>query len=307
MLDWRTPQTEDMQIIREYMHKAGMRSSDAAAANVFLLREKYNTKIALQDGFLFRKYSGKGMAGRDGLAFPLGDGDIAQAIRLAAEDRREKNKELQFIYLTEEQAGLLRKLGADVPQTDPGNSDYLYTAEHLAELSGRENQKKRNRANKFEKTFPECHMVVRTEFEESFCRDLVEVEEAWFDGQEERVDSAFVEREEIYEACNHWDALGIVGVVVYTKEGIPAAMSIASEISQGVYDIHFEKSYGEYARGGGFAFVNRAFAKYLRDRLGAVWINREEDIGLEGLRRAKMAYNPDLLLNKYHCTFPTDL
>lgn len=303
MLDWRTPQVEDIPGIREYMERAGMRGSDAAAANLFLLREKYNTKIAEQDGFLFRKYCGRGLAGRDGLAFPLGEGDIAHAVQLALKDRAEKKKDLKFIYLTEEQAKTLSGLKELEILTDPGNTDYLYTAAHLSELSGRNNQKKRNHVKHFAAIYPDCTLKVQTAFDEQFCKDIVEVEECWFDSQEERVDSAFVERDEIYDACNHWEDLGLIGAVVYTGDGTPVAMSIASKISEGVFDIHFEKSYGDYARDGGFAFINQRFAVCLRSDFGAEWINREEDIGLEGLRRAKMSYHPDQLLQKYHCVY----
>ena len=112
---------------------------------------------------------------------------------------------------------------------------------------------------------------------------------------------AFVERDEIFEVCRNWKDLGLIGAVVYTGDDEPVAMSIASRISEGCYDIHFEKCYGEYARNGGFAYINRMFAKHLATEYDAKWINREEDIGIEGLRRAKMSYNPDLLLDKYHC------
>jgi hypothetical protein len=125
------------------------------------------------------------------------------------------------------------------------------------------------------------------------------VEERWFAAQTERVDSTFVERLEIYEACRYWEELGLIGAVVYAEE-IPVAMTIASEISRGCFDIHFEKCYGDYAQAGGFAAINRYFAEYLVRERGAQRINREEDIGLEGLRRAKMAYRPDKMLEKYH-------
>ena len=67
-----------------------------------------------------------------------------------------------------------------------------------------------------------------------------------------------------------------------------------------LFDIHFEKCYGEYAQVGGFSVINKFFAEHLMKEYGAEWINREEDIGIEGLRRAKMAYRPDMMLEKYH-------
>lgn len=77
-------------------------------------------------------------------------------------------------------------------------------------------------------------------------------------------------------------------------------MTIASQTSRGCFDIHFEKCYGEYAQNGGFAMINKVFAQKLTEDCGAEWINREEDIGLAGLRKAKLSYHPDKMLQKYH-------
>ena len=300
MLNWRTPQAEDIGLMYQYMEKTGAISSDTSPVNIFLLKEKYNIRIAEQDGFLFRKYSGTSMPGRNGIAFPVGDGDISHAVELAVKDRRERNREPSFIFLTEEQSKIIEETGGFEMCTDRGNSDYLYTADHLAELTGSENRKKRNRVNRFERLYPDMRMQVSTSFEEKFCVDLLKVEERWFEDQESREDSAFVERQEIYDACRYWDALGLIGAVVYSEDDTPVAMTLASKISEGAFDIHFEKCYGEYAQAGGFSYINKHFADHLRKEFGAKWINREEDIGLEGLRRAKMSYNPDLLLTKYH-------
>ena len=301
MLNWRSPQADDIDLLYQYMEKAGAMASDTSPVNIFLLKEKYNIRIAEQDGFLFRKYSGTSIPGRNGIAFPLGDGDIKHAVSLALQYFRERGREPEFIFLTEEQSRIIQDICGYEMHTDRGNSDYLYTADHLAELTGSDNRKKRNRVNRFERLFPGMRMQVSTSFEEKFCVNLLKVEERWFDDQEAREDSAFVERQEIYDACRYWDDLGLIGAVVYAEDDTPVAMSIASKISEGVFDIHFEKCYGEYAKAGGFSYINKHFAEYLRDEAGAKWINREEDIGLEGLRRAKMAYNPDLLLTKYHC------
>jgi len=301
MLNWRTPQAEDIGLLYQYTEKAGAFASDTSPANIFLLKEKYNIRIAEQDGFLFRKYSGTSIPGRNGIAFPLGDGDISHAVELAVNDRHERGRVPEFIFLTEEQSEIIHSLTGYEMRTDRGNSDYLYTAEHLATLNGSENRKKRNRVNRFERVYPDMRMKVSTSFDEKFCVNLLKVEERWFEDQEEREDSAFVERQEIYDACRYWDALGLIGAVVYSEDDTPVAMTIASKISEGAFDIHFEKCYGEYAQAGGFSYINKCFADYLRNKEGAVWINREEDIGLEGLRRAKMGYNPDRLLTKYHC------
>lgn len=301
MLDWRTPTVDDVDEMRKCVSAAGAAGSDCSPVNIFLLKEKYNIKIAFRDGFLFRWYTGNRMPGRCGVTFPLGSGDTAGALQLLAEDRAELGEELSLIFLTAGQRDAVAEVFPDMEfGTDEGNSDYTYTAEHLAVLSGKDNEKKRNRVNKFIRQYDDWEIRFAEDDNPTFfTRDMISVEERWFASQEERVDSAFVERLEIYDACKYWDRLGLLGAVIYA-DGAPAAMTIASEISPGNFDIHFEKSWGDYAQAGGFAVINKYFAAYLAEKHGAQWINREEDIGLEGLRRAKMAYRPDLMLEKFH-------
>ncbi len=300
MLEWRTPTIADVPEMKKLIGSSGAMGSDACAANIFLLREKYNIKIAFCEGALLRLYTGTRLPGRRGVTFPLG-GDTGKALDMLEKDAAERGKRPCFIFLTEEQRDILAARYPDMRfETSDGNSDYTYTAKHLAELSGKENEKKRNRVNRFERQYPDRTVKFSdTDIPTFFTRDMISVEERWFAAQSERVDSTFVERLEIYEACRYWEELGLLGAVIYADE-IPVAMTVASEISPGCYDIHFEKCYGDYAQAGGFAAINRYFAEYLAAKHGALWINREEDIGLEGLRKAKMAYRPDKMLIKYH-------
>ena len=303
MLDWRTPTINDLPELRRAAAESAARGSDTSAVNIFLLREKYNICVAFAEGFVFRLYTGTRLPGRCGVTFPLGSGDIGAALDTLAESAKARGRKLCFIFLTEEQRAVVSAHFPDMKfGTDEGNSDYTYTAEHLATLTGKENEKKRNRVNRFLRAYPD--MKIRFSEGENptfFTRDMISVEERWFSQQAERVDSMFVERLEIYEACRDWENLGLIGAVIYDGE-VPAAMTIASEISPGHFDIHFEKCWGDYAQAGGFAAINKLFAAHLAERYGAQWINREEDIGLEGLRRAKSAYRPDLMLVKYHTT-----
>ncbi len=301
MLEWKRPEISDVEKIRQIVYRTGEKGSDISAANIFLLREKYNIRIAIKDGFLFRCYTGNRIPGRNGVAFPVGTGDVKKAVKELAEDRKERNYPLKFIFITEKNREWLLEQGIKTElATDSGNADYLYTAEHLGLLAGKRNHKKKNRVEHFKREYPDFLVrIIRPENFYLFTKDIIAVEEEWFAAQEERIDSSFVERLEIYDACKFFKELGLLGAAVYVN-GQPVAMSIASEISQGVYDIHFEKCYGEFARAGGFAAVNQAFAKYLFERREAVWINREEDIGLLGLRKAKLSYHPDLMLEKYH-------
>ena len=301
MLDWKRPEIGDIEKIRQIVYRTGEKGSDVSAANIFLLREKYNIRIAIKDGFLFRCYTGNRLPGRNGIAFPVGKGNLEKAVKELEEDRKERGLPVKYIFLTEQSREWLLKRNLESAFfSEDGNADYLYSAEHLGLLSGKKNHKKKNRVQHFKREYPDFLVrFIKPENFYLFTKDIIAVEEEWFATQEERIDSSFVERLEIYDACKFFKELELFGAVIYAGEQ-PVAMSLASEISQGVYDIHFEKSYGDFAKAGGFAAINQAFAKYLLERRAAVWINREEDIGLPGLRKAKLSYHPDLILEKFH-------
>lgn len=291
---------EDLPGMRALIGESGAEGSDANAANIFLLREKYNIKIAYAGGSLLRLYTGTRLPGRCGVTFPLG-GDTEKALDILDEDRKKLGKPAGFIFLTEGQRDILSQRYPEMRfETTGDNSDYMYTAPHLSELAGKKNMKKRNHVSRFCREYPDCEIrFLERSPDEQLLHDVTEVEEKWFALQSERVDSSFVERLEIYEACRHWDELELCGAVIYVA-GEAAAMTIASQTSRGCFDIHFEKCYGEYAQNGGFAMINKVFAQKLTEDCGAEWINREEDIGLAGLRKAKLSYHPDKMLQKYH-------
>jgi len=96
----------------------------------------------------------------------------------------------------------------------------------------------------------------------------------------------------IREALDHFDELSLMGGVLYVNSR-PVAMTIASPINSSVLDIHFEKAVGV---DGAYAVINNEFAKSHTEYLQ---FNREEDLGLEGLRKSKLSYNPDKILMKY--------
>ena len=76
------------------------------------------------------------------------------------------------------------------------------------------------------------------------------------------------------------------------------AFSMGSFTAPGCFDVHFEKAYADVE--GAYPVINRELARYIR-RLypDTQWFNREDDMGLEGLRKAKLSYYPDILLEKF--------
>ncbi len=327
MLEFRSPELSDRAAAAKAVADSGYTGSDASFANIFLLRQKYGTQIALQDGFLFRYYNGQGS--RRGYAFPLGKGDVGAALTQIETDARESGRLLEFCLVDEPRAQILREYfktaGANGAKSalhfteNRGDSDYIYSAESLATLAGNQYKKKRNHVSRFTRTYGQFEL---REISPANIADALEVEKRWLNietlGESSDTDcectcecreAAWAERSEdeksrlseycaIREAIEHFDELGMKGAVLYV-EGKPVGMTMASEIAPGAWDIHFEKVIDEYAENGGYAIINKLFAEKLW-ATGAHLINREEDINIEGLRKAKLSYYPQTILDKSH-------
>ncbi len=324
MIPFKSPELNDREAAAKAVADSGYTGSDAGFANIYLLRKKYGTLIAFQDGFLFRYYNGVGS--RRGYAFPLGVGDPQAALALIAKDARESGRPLEFCLLDEPRAQILREYfnaGAKSVEAainfedNRGDSDYIYSAESLATLAGNLYRKKRNHVSRFTRSYGQFELRhitpenvgVALDIEkqwlksvagETDCEPTCECEEAARAECSEDEKSRMAEYCAIEESLRHFDALGMKGAILYAGE-VPVGMTMASEIIPGVWDIHFEKVIGEYADNGGYAVINKLFAERLV-AAGATLINREEDIGLEGLRKAKLSYYPLTILDKYHVT-----
>lgn len=293
MLEWSIPEAEDEDWINNCIAVSGTMASDASFANIYLLRNKYSTKISRYKDFIIRKYSGKGA--RCGYTFPLGKGDVAKALAEIEKDAKECGERLQFAFVTEEQKEVLENAmpARFCYRSDAGDSDYIYLRSELASLSGKAFHKKKNHFSKFVRTYPDYKY-----YEIGACNiyDAQKVADAWYyEHLQDEDASQLAEYKAIKEALENFEELGLIGGIIYVNDS-PCAMTIASKINENTVDVHFEKAVGEYALNGGYAAINKLFSEKLD---GVTWLNREEDIGIEGLRKAKLSYRPKIMLKKY--------
>ena len=281
MLEWSIPEAEDEDWINSCIAVSGTMASDASFANIYLLRNKYSTKISRYKDFIIRKYSGKG--------------DVAKVLAEIEKDAKECGERLQFAFITEEQKEVLENAmpARFCYSSDAGDSDYIYLRSELASLSGKAFHKKKNHFSKFVRTYPDYKY-----YEIGACNiyDAQKVADAWYyEHLQDEDASQLAEYKAIKEALENFEELGLIGGIIYVNDS-PCAMTIASKINENTVDVHFEKAVGEYALNGGYAAINKLFSEKLD---GVTWLNREEDIGIEGLRKAKLSYRPKIMLKKY--------
>ena len=169
---------------------------------------------------------------------------------------------------------------------DRDNFDYLYRRTDLAELSGRAYHKKRNLVNAFLNSYSYEQKPLRKDN----IPDAIAVLDEW--RETKGMDGDYVASREALEL---FDVLGMRGCVYYV-DGHPAGWCLGEPLAKGrMFAIHFEKACDRFK--GIYQFINQAFAQALPAHYKD--INREQDLGDEGLRQAKMTYRPYAFVNKY--------
>lgn len=182
-------------------------------------------------------------------------------------------------------------------EEDRNGFDYLYEIDRLADLPGKKLHAKRNHIRRFDEQFPDW---LAEDITPANVPECVELERQWTairqeeEGGEETVSEETVA---VIEALYHMDKLGLEGLLI-RADGSPVAFSLGGLITPECFDVNFEKSFGDIQ--GAYPAINREMARLVRERHPQVkWLNREDDLGLEGLRRAKLSYQPDVLVAKY--------
>lgn len=298
----------DFGKLKKYLNTQELYGCDCTVANLFLQQEKCKLELKIHDDVLFRYYVKDDLI--YGYGFPLSlkndasDLWLKNALDYIIEDSLVQKRQLQFCLVTKNQKDSLdlylskyfnRRINWKTSRAD---SDYLYLTKNLSELPGAAYQKKRNHISRFERIYKE-RWTFRTFPENDIAADIIEVSKKWFEENDgNSSDSLMAEQKNISLILENAELFGIKGGALYVDEK-PVAMTLASEISDKVLDVLFEKAIDEYAKNGAYAVINRQFAN---TSTGYLYCNREEDLGIEGLRKAKLSYKPDILLEKFYGT-----
>lgn len=293
---FKCPELSDRQWVSELLAREGSRACEHNFANIYLWAAAYPQKIARAGDRLLVQ-----MIGDSSLChlFPLGSGPLGPALDAVKADADAHGVPLTLICLTAEQKARLEAEfpGRFVFEVDRDGFDYLYTVDQLADLAGKKLHAKRNHISRFCDRFPDWM------FEPVGAGNLAEciaMELEWFQQQRAagRADSTLCyERDAVLTALERMDELGVSGGLI-RAEGRVLAFSLGSLTTADCYNIHFEKAFGEIQ--GAYPVICREMARWVRGTWpGVAWLNREDDMGLEGLRKSKLSYYPNLMLEKY--------
>ena len=176
---------------------------------------------------------------------------------------------------------------------DRDYADYLYSADKLISLAGKKLHGKRNHINRFT---AEHDWSFRDLTPELF-PDCLALLARWAEDADNAAGTVDGEHAAIARAFEYYDALGLLGGALFA-EGELVGFTVGEKISADTFDVHFEKARADL--NGAYPTVNREFVKLVRERYPEIaYINREDDMGLENLRKSKESYDPDILLRKF--------
>ena len=305
MINWRDITLEDKANIEEKICASGCHGADYGFANLYIWRKAYRPKIAFCGDRLL-----VGMPQWNVYAYPKGGGDVKPSIEALLEEAHAQGSKLRVRGLTDKTLNEFLPLYGDRFEIieDRDNADYIYTVEKLCELPGRHLSSKRNHIKHFERNGDwEFHKIaadscgVFTSCEGGSCGKLSSIAEA-----KAFVDEFYKEKNDpeladeagaIEEMFANYETLGFLGGMLY-QNGEPVAFTAGTKLDDEVFDTHFEKALPGVE--GAYTMVNREFARLVRAEYPGIGaFNREEDMGIEGLRKAKLSYHPDILLMKY--------
>jgi len=244
--------------------------------------------------------------GRSVYPYPIGAGDKQAVLSEILQDARDRGIPCRITGMTEADKAELEQWFPDIfyIQPDRDGFDYVYDINNLADLRGRKHQSKRNHFNRFMADHPDLQVLPMSQDLVPKAKTFVE---NWYARRRETDPQGdyLLENVALARAFNHCCELGMEGIALMDAGEI-LAISIGSRMSEDTFDIHFEKGLDTVS--GVYAAVNCLFARQLRLAHPELkYLNREDDMGLEGLRKAKLSYHPHHMVEKYWARVKEDI
>jgi len=244
--------------------------------------------------------------GKSVYPYPIGNGDKKAVIEAIIQDSRKRGIPCRLTGMTNADREELEALfpGRFHIRTERDSFDYVYDIQDLADLKGRKFQKKRNHVNRFRNEHPDFQVLPLNSCNLAKPRLMVD---DWYRirMREDPEGNYLLENIAMARAFQHYAALGMEGIALVDGDEI-LAVTMGTRMSPDTFDIHFEKAREDVE--GAYSAVNCEFARYLRLKYPEVrFLDREDDLGLEGLRKAKLSYNPHHMVEKHWAYLSEDI
>ena len=290
---------DDKNIIDKYIYPYKFLSCEYSFTSLYIWKDACDIQYAIYKQALILKK--RDFEGNYHFMQPLGYSkeDLGEIIEKLKEYREENHMKYLFKDLEEsfieEFNILLNEKNDFYIEEDRDNFDYLYEAKKLMTLSGKKLHSKKNHYNTFTKSYN--YEVVEIN-NEKVINNVIGAAQKWYEETDEKDIKLYYELLAIKDIINNMNLLDLNGVAVYV-DGKVAAFSIGERLNEKLAVIHIEK--GDKNINGIYSFI----AKTLIDKCfnNAEIINREQDLGIDGLRKSKMSYYPLKLEKKFILSF----
>lgn len=291
MIPFKDITLADKDTITSFTMKSDRRNCDLSFSNLCSWRFLYDTQFAVLDDFLVFKFWAQGQ-----LAYmmPVGAGDRKAILQKLIEDA---DREQQPFCMLGVCSNMRSELEEIMPERftfseDRDYADYIYLRSDLATLKGKKFQPKRNHVNRFRNTYPDYEYGPITP---ERIRECLELEAEWCKVNNcDQQEGTGNERRALIYALHNFEALGLTGGILHANGKI-VAFTFGMPINHDTFGVHVEKA--DTTIDGAYAMINHEFANHIPEQF--TYINREEDLGIEGLRKAKLSYQPTIILAKY--------
>lgn len=305
MIEFRELQLEDQPVISDFFHQGQYQNSECTFTNLYIWRKCYKVQWAIIKGFLVIEPT---LGEESWILPPYGDYQdqktFSEVIELLAAHFAEIGKPFVIKAITEQQRAVLEEVlpGRFTFAEERDLEDYLYLGSDLRELKGRKYHSKRNHLSNFWRNYPQASYEVMTP---EMIPEVKQFLEWWCKQKECRegtLDEGLVcERRAIEEALAVYGQLPYKAAVIRI-DGRIEAFTMGEWVNDQTVVIHVEKANG--AINGAYGAINKEFL--LHEFPDAEFVNREEDTGDEGLRKAKLSYYPLELVKKWEGVYQYD-
>ena len=294
MLPFREPALEDREAVEKCAAAYNYPLCEHCFVDVFIWQGHYHTRICFYEGFLLIK-----MTPADGThdiyLAPIGEGDLRNAVEALQADAMEQGIPFLMVSIAED---MLLRLEEAMPNAfayswSEDGADYIYLSEKLQTLSGKKLQSKRNLVNRFKANYD--GRWAYEDLTEENIHEGFDFHMKWIDDNHHLYESDFLgETCAISLALRNFTPLGLRGGIL-RLDGKIIAFTLGKQSTPDMFVMQIEKA--DHTIPGAYQMINQQFA--LHNCKGVTYINREEDLGIDGLRQAKRSYQPVMLAKKY--------
>ena len=228
--------------------------------------------------------------------YPAGHGDIDDVICEMKSHSEKASSKLIISSVTKENLSYFTEKYGDGVEitTDPSGYDYIYNSSDLINLSGKKYHSKRNHIKNFKKNDWSYKRLEKSDFADC----ITFAAENYNNGDGYDSYSSIVEQYAINMYFTYYDEMELRGGILRC-DGKIVGFTIGEPLNSQTFDVHIEKALPEVQ--GAYPTLCNEFLK--AEASDYKYINREEDLGIEGLRKSKMSYHPAFLLEKYTVRF----